>query len=56
MRAVGLVGAHRRRPLRTTWRDRDAVTAPDLVQRQFQTPAPNRLWVADITYVRTGTG
>ncbi len=26
------------------------------MQRQFETPAPNRLWVADITYVRTGTG
>src|SRR5579859_2983571 len=26
------------------------------VQRQFTTPAPNRLWVADITYVRTGAG
>jgi putative transposase len=56
MRAAGLVGAHRRRPPRTTWRDRDAASAPDLVQRQFETPAPNRLWVADITYVRTGAG
>lgn len=55
MRTAGLVGAHRRRP-RTTWRDREAVPAPDLVQRQFETPAPNRLWVADITYVRTGVG
>lgn len=56
MRTAGLVGAHRRRPPRTTWRDRDAAPAPDLVQRQFETPAPNRLWVADITYVRTGAG
>ncbi len=56
MRAAGLVGAHRRRSPRTTWRDRDAVLASDLVQRQFETPAPNRLWVADITYVRTGAG
>ena len=56
MRAAGLVGAHRRRPPRTTWRDRDAAPAPDLVRRQCATPAPNRLWVADITYVRTGAG
>jgi putative transposase len=44
------------RPPRTTSRDRDAAPAPDLVRRQFTTPAPNRLWVADITYVRTGAG
>lgn len=56
MRAAGLVGAHRRRPPRTTWRDRDQAPAPDLVRRQFTTSAPNRLWVADITYVRTGAG
>lgn len=56
MRAAGLVGAHRRRPPRTTWRDHDAAPAPDLVQRRFTTPAPDRLWVADITYVRTGAG
>ena len=56
MREAGLVGAHRRRPPRTTWRDRAAALAPDLVHRQFTTPAPNQLWVADITYVRTGAG
>ena len=56
MREAGLVGAHRRRPPRTTWRDRDATPAPDLVQRQFRTPTPDRLWVADITYVGTGAG
>ena len=56
MREVGLFGAYRRRPPRTMWRDRDAVPAPDLVRPQFTTPAPDRLWVADITYVRTGAG
>ena len=30
--------------------------APDLVDRKFAAPAPNRLWVADITYVRTWSG
>ena len=29
---------------------------PDLVARQFEAPAPNRLWVADLTYVKTHTG
>jgi putative transposase len=56
MRDAGLVGAHRRRLPRTTWRDRNAAPVPDLVRRQFTTPVPNRLWVADITYVRTGAG
>ncbi|CAB0759917.1 IS3 family transposase [Corynebacterium diphtheriae] len=29
---------------------------PDLVNREFRAPGPNRLWVADITYVRTRKG
>lgn len=28
----------------------------DLVNRAFTAPAPNRLWVADITYVKTRAG
>ncbi|HSH60277.1 MAG TPA: DDE-type integrase/transposase/recombinase [Acidimicrobiales bacterium] len=27
-----------------------------MVERQFRAPAPNRLWVADLTYVKTHTG
>ncbi len=30
--------------------------APDLVQRQFAATGPDRLWVADITYIRTWSG
>ncbi len=30
--------------------------APDLVQRRFQAEQPNRLWVADITYIPTWAG
>lgn len=56
MRAAGLEGVHRRRAVRTTRRDRDAAPAPDLVQRQFRPSAPDRLWVADITYVPTWSG
>src|SRR3990170_8472816 len=56
MRQAGLSGAHRRRRLRTTIRDLDAAPAPDLVARAFATDRPNRLWIADITYVRTWSG
>src|ERR1044071_5682863 len=57
MRAAGLVGASRRRsgPV-TTRRDKQARPAPDLVDRDFQAAGPNRLWVADITYVPTMAG
>jgi putative transposase len=40
MRAASLQGAHRRRRLRTTLRDRDAAPAPDLVARAFATDRP----------------
>jgi putative transposase len=56
MRADGLQGAHRRRRGRTTIRDRSAAPAPDLVERDFRPAGPDRLWVADITYVRTWSG
>lgn len=59
MRAQGWQGAFLRRGWRTTTRRAGAVGAPgtpDLVQRQFIAAAPNRLWVADITYVRTFQG
>jgi putative transposase len=56
MRAVGLQGCHRRRRLGLTRRDPAAIAAPDLVERQFTPPAPDRLWVADITQQRTDQG
>lgn len=57
MRDAGLVGAsHRRGGPVTTRRDREARLAPDLVDRNFAVGAPNRLWVADITYVPTAAG
>ena len=55
MRQAGLVGVSRRRGVRTTVRD-DQRPAPDLVEREFRADGPDRLWVADITYVPTGTG
>ncbi len=56
MRRAGLVGCHRRHRLKTTRRDPAAEPAPDLVQRAFAAAAPDRLWVADITYVPTADG
>ncbi|MGH3711634.1 MAG: IS3 family transposase [Pseudonocardiaceae bacterium] len=56
MRELGLVGAVRGKKVRTTVSDPDGVRAPDLVKRQFTAGAPNRLWVADFTYVSTWAG
>ena len=56
MRAAGFAGASRRKSVRTTRRDSRARPAPDLVQRQFTADAPDRLWVADITYIPTWAG
>jgi putative transposase len=56
MRQDGLVGVHRRRFVRTTARDRRVAPAPDLVERDFRRDAPDRLWVADLTYLPTGCG
>lgn len=57
MRKDGLRGRMRgRRRKHTTRRDPLATPAPDLVGRNFRAPAPDRLWTADITYLRTDEG
>ena len=56
LKKAGLVGASRRKWIHTTVRDRNARPAPDLVERNFGAPQPNRLWVADITYIPTWAG
>jgi len=56
LQAAGLAGVSRRRHVWTTRRDPAARPAPDLVQRAFAVEGPNRLWVADITYVPTWAG
>jgi putative transposase len=48
MRAAGLQGCHRRRGRGLTRRVPQAAPAPDLVERNFTPPGPDRLWVADI--------
>jgi putative transposase len=53
---LGLTGAVRGKTKRTTIADPAAARPADLVSRQFGPPAPNRLWVADLTYVSTWSG
>ena len=56
MREAGLAGVSRRRGTRTTRADSSHRAAPDRVERHFKADAPDRLWVADITYVPTWAG
>ncbi|WP_460994096.1 IS3 family transposase [Sinomonas soli] len=56
MRAAGIEGAGRTRRVKTTRADPAAARHPDLVKRQFTAPAPNRLWVTDLTFVPTWAG
>jgi transposase InsO family protein len=56
MRQMGLEGAIRGKLVRTTVRDKAAPCPLDRVNRQFQAPAPNMLWVSDFTYVASWTG
>jgi putative transposase len=57
MRELGLSGAVRGRPkTRRTTVPQLAARPTDLVGRNFTAAAPNRLWVADLTYVGTWTG
>jgi putative transposase len=57
MRDMGLQGCRRGRIwVRTTEGDDRLDRPADLVERQFRAPEPNRLWVADLTYVKTHTG
>ena len=57
MRETGIEGVTRRRfKGSTTKREAGAKAAPDLVNREFSADGPDRLWVADITYVPTSAG
>lgn len=56
MRTLGLAGATRTRRIRTTHPAAVSQRPADLVERVFTAPAPNRLWVADLTYVWTRAG
>jgi putative transposase len=57
MRQIGLQGNRRGRTWTITTIGDERLERPaDLVDRGFAAPAPNRLWVADITYVKTHSG
>ena len=56
MRAAGLRGCMRGKRRRTTRRDPRAAPAPDLLRRDFVAGRPNRVWLADITYIPTQEG
>ena len=56
MAELGLAGAVRGKATKTTIADPTAARPADLVGRRFAPPAPNRLWVGDLTYVSTWSG
>ena len=56
MAEMGLAGAVRGRTVRTTVHDPAAPCPRDRVNRQFQAPRPNALWLSDFTYVATWAG
>jgi transposase InsO family protein len=56
MRAAGLRSVHPRPYKRTTLSNRFDPALPDLVGRDFSPPAPDQVWVGDITYIKTWQG
>jgi putative transposase len=56
MQELGIKARHKRQFRKTTNSNHDYPVAPNLLNRQFQVDAPNRVWCADITYIRTFEG
>ena len=56
MKAAGIAGVRPRKRWKTTIRIPGITPATDLVERDFNPSGPNVLWVADITFLRTGEG
>jgi transposase InsO family protein len=56
MAEMGLAGAVRGKPVKTTRPDPAAPCPRDRVNRQFDAPRPNALWLSDFTYVATWAG
>lgn len=56
MQQHGLIGHRPHRRLHTTQRDPLAVPAPNRLNQDFEASAPNRKWVADLTYIATAEG
>ncbi len=56
MQSMGLQGVIRGKSVRTTISDKAVPCPLDHVNRQFNAPHPNMLWVSDFTYVATWSG
>lgn len=56
MRMMGLQGVIRGKPIKTTISDKSAPCPLDRVNRHFNAPAPNMLWLSDFNYVATWQG
>ncbi|MBO8138860.1 MAG: IS3 family transposase, partial [Desulfotomaculum sp.] len=56
MRSAGIRAIQRRRYKATTNSEHTMPVAENKLARRFNTPAPNHVWVADITYIPTGEG
>ena len=56
MRRYGIQGRRKRRAPRTTDSKHALPVAPNLLDRQFAATTPNKVWLADITYIPTGEG
>ena len=57
LRRAHSIEARRRRRFRLAYKARNsAPAAPNLVDRQFHAPAPNRIWAGDITFIPTRQG
>ena len=56
MKAAGIRGCMKGRERGITRRDPRAAPAPDLLRRDFVADQPNKVWLADITYIPTREG
>jgi len=56
MRAKSIVARQKRRFRRTTESNHASPIAPNLVAREFEQPAPNKVWAGDVTYIWTDEG
>ena len=56
MRGMGLAARRRRRFRRTTDSRHAFPIAPNLLERNFTAEAPDRVWLADLTYIWTAQG
>jgi putative transposase len=57
MRLDNIAARRARRSIpRTTQKDPNAIPAPNLLNQDFSSPAPDRKWVSDITYIDTAEG